>query len=81
MRLARAIASLSIVIASVAACAGFPAQGYADAPRVAERVEYGGVEDIDLYREGGSTPTGLGAVPGGIAGDRVRVVNGRAYRA
>jgi outer membrane lipoprotein SlyB len=68
MRLARIIASLLIVAASVAACADLPAQGYAGAPRVAERVEYGVVENIDLYREGGSSPTGLGAVLGGIAG-------------
>jgi outer membrane lipoprotein SlyB len=68
MRLARAIASLLIAAASVAACADFPVQGDAGAPRVAERVEYGVVEHIDLYREGGSSPTGLGAVLGGIAG-------------
>jgi outer membrane lipoprotein SlyB len=68
MRLARTIASLLIVIASVTACADFPSPGNDRAPRVAERVEYGVVEHIDLYREGGSAPTGLGAVLGGIAG-------------
>ena len=68
MRLARSIATLLIVIASVAACADLPSQGYASAPRVAERVEYGVVERIDLYREGSTTPNGLGAVLGGIAG-------------
>ena len=68
MRPVRAIASLLIVIASVAACADLPSQGYASAPRVAERVEYGVVERIDLYREGSTTPNGLGAVLGGIAG-------------
>lgn len=68
MRLARSIASLLIVIACVAACADLPSEGYAGAPRVSERVEYGVVERIDLYREGSSSPTGLGAVLGGIAG-------------
>jgi outer membrane lipoprotein SlyB len=37
-------------------------------PVYAERVEYGVVEHIDLYREGRSSPTGLGAIIGGIAG-------------
>jgi outer membrane lipoprotein SlyB len=70
MRLARPIASLLIVIACVtlSACADLPFQGSGGAPRVAERVEYGVIERIDLYREGGSAPTGLGAVLGGIAG-------------
>ena len=45
-----------------------PLQGDAGAPRVAERVEHGVVERIDLYREGSTTPNGLGAVLGGIAG-------------
>jgi outer membrane lipoprotein SlyB len=38
------------------------------APMVAQRVEYGVVEGLDLYREGSSAPTGLGAIIGGIAG-------------
>src|SRR5258705_13555655 len=67
MRLAPAIASV-LIAAAVAACADLPFQGYASAPRVAERVEYGIVERIDLYREGNSAPTGIGAVLGGIAG-------------
>jgi outer membrane lipoprotein SlyB len=67
MRLARSIVSL-LIVGSVAACADFPSSGYAEAPRVAERIEYGVVEHIDLYREGGGSPTGLGAVLGGIAG-------------
>jgi outer membrane lipoprotein SlyB len=33
-----------------------------------QRVEYGVVENMDLYREGSGAPTGLGAVIGGIAG-------------
>ena len=70
MRLARSIASLLIITASVTvgACADLPSQGDAAAPRVSERVEYGVVERIDLYREGSSAPTGIGTVLGGIAG-------------
>jgi outer membrane lipoprotein SlyB len=33
-----------------------------------QRIEYGVVEHIDLFREGSSAPTGLGAVLGGVAG-------------
>ena len=39
-----------------------------NAPVVAQRVEYGVVEGLDLYREGSAAPTGLGAIIGGIAG-------------
>ena len=60
-------------------CATYYEQPYAvyDTPRVVapapayvvpQRVEYGVVEHIDLYRDGGSAPMGLGAVIGGIAG-------------
>jgi len=38
------------------------------APVVAQRVEYGVVEGLELYREGNGAPTGLGAIIGGIAG-------------
>ncbi|HSV19408.1 MAG TPA: glycine zipper 2TM domain-containing protein [Casimicrobiaceae bacterium] len=38
------------------------------APVVAQRVEYGVVEGIDLYRDGSNAPTGLGAIIGGVAG-------------
>ena len=37
-------------------------------PVVAERVEYGVVEAIDMYRGGGGAPVGLGAIIGGVAG-------------
>src|SRR3954447_9526663 len=37
-------------------------------PVVTQRVEYGVVEHIDLYRDGSNAPTGLGAIIGGIAG-------------
>jgi outer membrane lipoprotein SlyB len=46
-----------------------PVTAYPNAgPVVAQRVEYGVVEGLDLYREGSSAPTGLGAIIGGIAG-------------
>jgi outer membrane lipoprotein SlyB len=39
-----------------------------DRPANAQRIEYGVVERIDLFREGQSAPTGLGAILGGVAG-------------
>src|SRR5258706_15247214 len=39
-----------------------------DPPRHVQRVEYGVVEHIDLFREGQSAPTGLGVILGGLAG-------------
>lgn len=41
---------------------------YEDRPVVAQRTEYGVVERMDLYRDGGGAPVGLGAILGGIAG-------------
>jgi outer membrane lipoprotein SlyB len=41
---------------------------YPRGPVLTERVEYGVVEAIDWYRDGQSTPTGLGAIVGGVAG-------------
>ena len=38
------------------------------APVVAQRVEYGVVEGLDLYRDGSGAPSGLGAIIGGVAG-------------
>lgn len=40
----------------------------ASAPMVPQRIEYGVVERIELYREGAGAPLGLGAIIGGIAG-------------
>ena len=39
-----------------------------DPPPHVQRVEYGVVEHIDLFREGQSAPTGLGVILGGLAG-------------
>lgn len=39
-----------------------------DGPAHAERIEYGVVEHIDLFRDGQPAPTGLGAILGGVAG-------------
>lgn len=73
--------SIGIVAAAVLGMAGCATYDYgrpyavyeapapvASAPVVTQRVEYGVVERIDLYREGSGAPTGLGAVIGGIAG-------------
>jgi outer membrane lipoprotein SlyB len=38
------------------------------APAASQRIEFGVVESIDMYREGQPAPTGLGAVLGGVAG-------------
>jgi len=39
-----------------------------DRPMYAERVEYGVVESIDVFRDGSSAPNGVGAIVGGLAG-------------
>jgi outer membrane lipoprotein SlyB len=60
-----------IVLASAALLGGcaypepYPVYGR---PVVAQRVEYGVVEAIDMYRGGGGAPVGLGAIIGGVAG-------------
>ena len=72
------LAALTVAAALAAGCAptyytpngpyyGTPPGPYAGAPRVAERVEYGVVDRIELTREG-APPVGLGAIVGGVAG-------------
>lgn len=68
MNLLPQLAVAALVAAVIPGCADTPVFGGSDAPAVHERVEYGVVENIDLYREGGGSPTGLGAILGGIAG-------------
>ena len=64
-RLAIAI-TFALAAEMLCACAApDPSYGY---PVSEQRIEYGVVERIDLFREGRSEPTGLGAVLGGIAG-------------
>ena len=41
---------------------------YESGPSAVQRTEFGVVESMDMYREGGPAPTGLGAVLGGVAG-------------
>jgi len=67
MTLARSIVPFFIVGASLGACADVP-PSYDNPPRVEQRIEYGVIERIDLYRAGSDTATGLGAVLGGVAG-------------
>jgi outer membrane lipoprotein SlyB len=45
-----------------------PGPIYRAPPVVAQRVEYGVVERIDLYRGGSSSPIGIGTILGGLAG-------------
>jgi outer membrane lipoprotein SlyB len=67
---ARATAAALLAAAGLmGGCASIePGPTYDPAPRVAQRTEYGVVEHIDLFREGRSEPSGLGAVLGGVAG-------------
>jgi outer membrane lipoprotein SlyB len=64
------IASLPVflVAAALAACANIDTSPPGQPVRVVERIDYGTVERIDLYRAGTNAPTGLGLVLGGIAG-------------
>ena len=65
---------LSVVAAALAAsalnsgCAETAPITVAQAPRVAERIEYGVVESVQIVRSGGDSTSGAGAVLGGIAG-------------
>ncbi len=68
MNLRSQLAVAALVAAVIPGCADVPAFGGSNAPAVHERIEYGVVERIDLYQEGGSGPTGLGAILGGVAG-------------
>jgi outer membrane lipoprotein SlyB len=54
---------------SLAACAELdPDFGASPSSRVVERIEYGVVDRIDLYRSGNSQALGLGSIVGGLAG-------------
>lgn len=61
-----------IVVAGAAVLGGCaypePYPVYRERPVVAQRTEYGVVEEIDMYRGGGGAPIGLGAIIGGVAG-------------
>jgi outer membrane lipoprotein SlyB len=57
------------ILAAAAVFAAAALNGCAEtAPRVAERIEYGVVESVQLSRSGGDAPPAMGAVLGGIAG-------------
>lgn len=62
-----ALASIAAV-ALVAGCASNEPLAWSDRPANVERIETGVVERIDLFREGQSSPTGLGVILGGVAG-------------
>lgn len=42
--------------------------GYRPAPAYAPRMQYGVIENIEVFRNDGSGPVGVGAIIGGIAG-------------
>ena len=60
--------SLALAGVTLDACADVPLQPLEAPALVTERIEYGVVQSIDLYREGHEPPVGLGAVLGGVAG-------------
>ena len=68
------VRSFALAIAASAALVGacayepYPTYEYRTAPMAAQPVEYGVVEALEWYRDGGAGPTGLGAVLGGVAG-------------
>jgi outer membrane lipoprotein SlyB len=69
MKLPATAIALMAAAGIVGGCASIdPVAAYDSPPRVAQRIEYGVVERIDLFREGQSAPTGLGAILGGVAG-------------
>jgi outer membrane lipoprotein SlyB len=49
-------------------CTTYEPVAWSDRPANVERIETGVVERIELFREGQSSPTGLGAILGGVAG-------------
>ncbi|MEO8485949.1 MAG: glycine zipper 2TM domain-containing protein [Betaproteobacteria bacterium] len=75
IRRAAMLSAVVVVTLAGAGCAGpayysdsgyaYPQPGYY--PQQVERVEYGVVERIDLFRDG-TSPSGVGAVVGGVAG-------------
>ncbi len=68
MKVAYIAIPLAFASISLNACADVVPAEPESRPRVAERIELGTVEGIELYREGNSSPVGAGAVLGGIAG-------------
>ena len=66
----RSLAFAACAATLLAACAPEPLvyRVYEPMAAVPQRVEYGVVEAIEWYREGGARPVGLGAVIGGVAG-------------
>jgi outer membrane lipoprotein SlyB len=62
--------ALALVAAAglLAGCATSEPLAWSDGPSQVERVETGVVERIELFRQGESAPTGLGAILGGVAG-------------
>ena len=67
------VRSVAIVLMTGAAFLGGcaypePYPVYDSRPVVAQRTEYGVVESLEMYRNGGGSPIGLGTILGGIAG-------------
>jgi outer membrane lipoprotein SlyB len=68
MKLPALALALIAAAALLGGCASDASLTWIEHPDNVERVETGVVERIDLFRDGESTPTGLGAILGGVAG-------------
>lgn len=64
----RSFALVVVAAALVGGCAYPEPYAVYERPVVAQRTELGVVEAIDMYRDGGGAPVGLGAILGGVAG-------------
>lgn len=64
----RSFALVVTAVALVGGCAYPEPYAVYERPVVAQRTELGVVEAIDMYRDGGGAPVGLGAILGGVAG-------------
>ena len=68
MKIPATAAALIAAAAILGGCASPEPYAMNDRPSDVQRVEYGVVQNIDLFRDGQSAPTGLGAILGGVAG-------------
>ena len=68
MKLLASAVALMVAAGILGGCASPEPYAVYDRPPSEQQVEYGVVEQIDLFREGQSASTGLGAILGGVAG-------------
>ena len=68
MKLPATAVALVAAAAILGGCASAEPYAMSDLSYHTQRIEYGVVDRIDLFRDGQSAPTGLGAILGGVAG-------------